>query len=76
MLFSSLPVFLSVAIPLAVLVFFGILFEDRLVKIEQRFFCHVKKQFSSKKRKNSARSKKTAAIRPAMQKREQFRRVA
>lgn len=76
MLFSSLPVFLSVAIPLAVLVFFGILFEDRLVKIEQRFFCRVKKQFSLKKRKNSARSKKAAAIRPAMQKREQFRRVA
>lgn len=76
MLFSSLSAFLSVFAPLAVLIFFGIIFEDRLVEIEQRIFKRIRKQLSSKKRKNAAPAKRTAAVKAAGQKRGQFRRAA
>lgn len=76
MLFSSLPVFLSVIVPLSVLVLFGIIFEDRVIRFEQKLFCRIKRQFFSKKRKSAARSKRASAVRPTVQKREQFKRVA
>lgn len=76
MLFSSLPVFLSVFIPLSLLGLVGIIFEDRLVKFEQRIFRQIKRKLRSKKRKAAACSKQYRPARGVSQKREQLRRVA
>ena len=76
MLFSSLPAFVSVYIPLVILGFFGIIFEKRIAEAEQRLFKKIKRAVRAKKRKAAVRAKRSVSTRPAAQKREQLKRAA
>ena len=51
MFFSSLPAFVSVYIPLVLLGFFGIIFEEHIAEAEQRLFKKIKRALRAKKRK-------------------------
>ena len=73
--FSSLPAFISVYIPLVVLGFFGIIFEERIAEAEQKLFKKIKRALRAKKRK-AARAKRAVNTRPAAQTRETLRRAA
>lgn len=76
MLFSSLPAFCSVYIPLVILGFFGIIFERRIAEAEQRLFKKIKRAVRARKRKAAVRAKRSAGTRPAEQKRGQLKRAA
>lgn len=49
-IFESLPAFVSVYIPLVVLGFFGIIFEERIAEAEQRLFRKMRRKMRAKVR--------------------------
>lgn len=75
MFFSSLPAFVSVYIPLVLLGFFGIIFEEHIAEAEQRLFKKIKRALRAKKRK-AARSKRAVNTRSAAQTHETLKRAA
>ena len=53
-IYETMGGFLSVFLPLATLIFFGIIYEDRLVRYEQRVLKKIRKAIRQWKKKESA----------------------
>ena len=53
-IYETMSGFLSVFLPLATLIFFGIIYEDRLIRYEQRVLKKIRKAIRQWKKKESA----------------------